>query len=96
MRNEKRILMTDTAMRDSHQSLLATRRRTYDIAGIAGTYAHALPNLLSLELVGNPFRRKLTSKESSRVVQKDRLYVCLTNAMGVQHWDEVSEHVRVR
>ena len=52
MRNEKRILMTDTTMRDGHQSLLATRMRTYDIARIAGTYAHALPNLLSLECWG--------------------------------------------
>ena len=52
MRNEKRVLVTDTTMRDGHQSLLATRMRTYDIARIAGTYARALPNLLSLECWG--------------------------------------------
>ncbi|MEM6462783.1 MAG: pyruvate carboxylase [Pseudomonadota bacterium] len=52
MRDEKRVLLTDTTMRDGHQSLLATRMRTYDIAGIAGTYARALPNLLSLECWG--------------------------------------------
>jgi pyruvate carboxylase len=52
MRAEKRVLMTDTTMRDGHQSLLATRMRTYDIAQIAGTYARALPNLLSLECWG--------------------------------------------
>ena len=52
MRNEKRILMTDTTMRDGHQSLLATRVRTHDIARIADTYARALPNLLSLECWG--------------------------------------------
>ncbi|MGZ2485802.1 pyruvate carboxylase [Rhizobium pisi] len=52
MRDEKRVLLTDTTMRDGHQSLLATRMRTYDIARIAGTYAHALPNLLSLECWG--------------------------------------------
>ncbi|OWK20424.1 hypothetical protein AJ88_30620 [Mesorhizobium amorphae CCBAU 01583] len=39
-------------MRDGHQSLLATRMRTHDIAGIAGTYARALPQLLSLECWG--------------------------------------------
>ena len=39
-------------MRDGHQSLLATRMRTYDISRIAGTYARALPNLLSLECWG--------------------------------------------
>ncbi|QQM30699.1 pyruvate carboxylase [Martelella lutilitoris] len=52
MRNEKRVLMTDTTMRDGHQSLLATRMRTHDIATIAGTYARALPELLSLECWG--------------------------------------------
>ncbi|MGO7793281.1 hypothetical protein ACC703_39025, partial [Rhizobium ruizarguesonis] len=52
MRNEKRVLLTDTTMSDGHQSLLATRMRNYDIARIAGTYAHALPGLLSLECWG--------------------------------------------
>ncbi|PZO77753.1 MAG: pyruvate carboxylase [Mesorhizobium amorphae] len=52
MRAEKPVLVTDTTMRDAHQSLLATRMRTHDIAGIANTYARALPNLLSLECWG--------------------------------------------
>ncbi|CDX49562.1 Pyruvate carboxylase [Mesorhizobium plurifarium] len=52
MRGERQVLVTDTTMRDGHQSLLATRMRTYDIAGIAGTYARALPQLLSLECWG--------------------------------------------
>ena len=52
MRDETRVLMTDTTMRDGHQSLLATRVRTHDIAAIAGVYARALPELLSLECWG--------------------------------------------
>ncbi|MFD1199734.1 pyruvate carboxylase [Brucella gallinifaecis] len=52
MRNEKRVLMTDTTMRDGHQSLLATRVRSYDIARVANAYAQALPNLFSLECWG--------------------------------------------
>ena len=52
MRAQKRVLITDTTMRDGHQSLLATRMRTHDIAAIAGTYARALPDLLSLECWG--------------------------------------------
>ncbi|WP_274626912.1 pyruvate carboxylase [Arvimicrobium flavum] len=52
MRAEKGVLVTDTTMRDGHQSLLATRMRTHDIARIAGTYARALPQLLSLECWG--------------------------------------------
>lgn len=52
MREQDRVLFTDTTMRDAHQSLLATRMRTHDIAAIAGTYARALPQLLSLECWG--------------------------------------------
>ncbi|MHB2266962.1 pyruvate carboxylase [Aliihoeflea sp. PC F10.4] len=52
MRAENRVLVTDTTMRDGHQSLLATRMRTHDITAIAGTYARALPDLLSLECWG--------------------------------------------
>ncbi|MFZ1680005.1 MAG: pyruvate carboxylase [Rhizobiaceae bacterium] len=52
MRAEKPVLLTDTTMRDAHQSLLATRMRTYDIARIAGAYACGLPQLLSLECWG--------------------------------------------
>lgn len=52
MRNEKRVLVTDTTMRDGHQSLLATRVRTHDIARVSSVYAKALPQLLSLECWG--------------------------------------------
>jgi pyruvate carboxylase len=52
MRNEKRVLLTDTTMRDGHQSLLATRVRTHDIARVSSVYAKALPQLLSLECWG--------------------------------------------
>src|SRR5690554_1103378 len=52
MKAQGRVLITDTTMRDGHQSLLATRMRTFDIARIAGTYARALPELFSLECWG--------------------------------------------
>ena len=52
MRAQTRALVTDTTMRDAHQSLLATRMRTFDIARIANVYARALPQLLSLECWG--------------------------------------------
>ena len=52
VRDEKRVLLTDTTMRDAHQSLLATRMRTHDIVAIAPAYAAALPGLLSLECWG--------------------------------------------
>ncbi len=49
---ETRLLLTDTTMRDAHQSLLATRMRTYDICRVAEAYAHNLPQLFSLECWG--------------------------------------------
>jgi pyruvate carboxylase len=52
MRQETRVLVTDTTMRDAHQSLLATRMRTYDIVAVAEAYARGLPELLSLECWG--------------------------------------------
>lgn len=52
MKAEKRILITDTTMRDGHQSLLATRMRTADLAAVAGSYASGLPGLLALECWG--------------------------------------------
>ena len=52
MREQVPVLVTDTTMRDGHQSLLATRVRTRDIAAVAGSYARMLPQLLSLECWG--------------------------------------------
>ena len=52
MRNEQRVLVTDTTMRDAHQSLIATRMRTKDIVAAAEAYAKGLPQLLSLECWG--------------------------------------------
>ena len=49
---QRQVLVTDTTMRDAHQSLLATRMRTYDMAKVADAYAHKLPNLFSLECWG--------------------------------------------
>ncbi len=52
MKKEKRVLLTDTTMRDAHQSLFATRMRTHDLLPIAPYYAHLTPDLFSLECWG--------------------------------------------
>lgn len=52
MLDQKRLLITDTTMRDAHQSLLATRMRSYDMVKIAPAYAHKMADLLSLECWG--------------------------------------------
>ncbi|HQR23151.1 MAG TPA: pyruvate carboxylase [Steroidobacteraceae bacterium] len=46
------VLLTDTTFRDAHQSLLATRFRTRDMAAVAPAYARLVPNLLSVECWG--------------------------------------------
>ncbi len=47
--DQKRLLITDTSMRDAHQSLIATRMRGLDMFRIAETYASNVPQLFSLE-----------------------------------------------
>ena len=52
MKAEKRVLITDTTMRDGHQSLLATRMRSIDMIRVAPAYAANLPQLFSVECWG--------------------------------------------
>jgi pyruvate carboxylase len=52
VREQNRLLITDTTMRDAHQSLLATRMRTYDMLRIAPAYAARHADLFSLEMWG--------------------------------------------
>ena len=69
-RRQKRLLVTDTTLRDAHQSLLAARMRTYDMLRVADAIAQRGHNLYSLECWGgatfdtcmrflyeNPFKR---------------------------------------
>lgn len=69
-RKQKRLLVTDTTMRDAHQSLLAARMRSYDQLEVADAIAQNAHNLYSLECWGgatfdtsmrflreNPFKR---------------------------------------
>lgn len=52
MKAQAQVLLTDTTMRDAHQSLFATRMRTHDMTQIAPAYARLLPNLFSVECWG--------------------------------------------
>ncbi|HQU68411.1 MAG TPA: pyruvate carboxylase [Albidovulum sp.] len=49
---QKKLLLTDTTMRDGHQSLLATRMRSIDMIRVAPVYAANLPELFSVECWG--------------------------------------------
>ena len=52
MAGQQRLLITDTTMRDGHQSLLATRMRSIDMIRVAPSYAANLPQLFSVECWG--------------------------------------------
>ncbi|WP_321449467.1 pyruvate carboxylase [uncultured Cohaesibacter sp.] len=52
MKEQKQLLLTDTTMRDGHQSLLATRMRSIDMIKVAPSYAVNLPQLFSVEAWG--------------------------------------------
>ena len=52
MAAQKRVLITDTTMRDGHQSLLATRMRSIDMIRATPAYAANLSGLFSVECWG--------------------------------------------
>jgi pyruvate carboxylase len=52
LKNEKKIYYTDTTFRDGHQSLLATRMRTYDMMKVAEAFAKDHPQTFSMEAWG--------------------------------------------
>ncbi len=52
LRNDDKIHYTDTTFRDAHQSLLATRMRTFDMLKIAEAYAKDHPQTFSMEVWG--------------------------------------------
>ncbi|MDO5017999.1 MAG: pyruvate carboxylase [Lagierella massiliensis] len=66
IKNKENTLLTDTTFRDAHQSLLATRVRTVDMAKIAPAVSRYMNELFSLELWGGA-----TFDVSYRFLQED-------------------------
>ena len=52
LRAANAVAVTDTTLRDAHQSILATRLRTIDLVAGARQMAHVMPQLFSLECWG--------------------------------------------
>jgi pyruvate carboxylase len=52
LRSEERVLFTDTTFRDAHQSLLATRMRSFDLLQVARDTGRLAPSLFSMEVWG--------------------------------------------
>jgi pyruvate carboxylase len=63
---QKALLLTDTTMRDAHQSLLATRVRSHDMLKVADATAHLASGLFSLEMWGGA-----TFDTAMRFLQED-------------------------
>ena len=52
LKEDHKIHYTDTTMRDAHQSLLATRMRSFDMLKVAESFAKNHPNTFSMEVWG--------------------------------------------
>jgi pyruvate carboxylase len=52
IKDQKKLLLTDTTMRDAHQSLMATRMRTIDMLKIAPAVSYMAKDLFSMEIWG--------------------------------------------
>ncbi len=105
---QKTLLLTDTTMRDAHQSLLATRVRTHDMLQIADTYARRAAEFFSLEMWGgatfdtsmrflkeNPWQRltKLREKIPNILFQ---MLLRASNAVGYTNYPDNVVKVFVR
>ena len=72
VRGEQRLLLTDTTMRDAHQSLLATRVRTYDMLAVADAVARLDARTCSASRCGAA-RRSTRRCGSCRKIPWERL-----------------------
>ncbi|HZG71523.1 MAG TPA: pyruvate carboxylase, partial [Chondromyces sp.] len=100
VKNQSNVLLTDTTFRDAHQSLLATRVRTHDLATIAEPTAKLLPELFSMEMWGgatfdvayrflkeDPWKRLITLREKVPNVLFQML-LRASNAVGYKNYPD--------
>jgi len=82
VRDQKRLLITDTTMRDAHQSLFATRMRTFDMTHIAPRYAHTHADFFSLEMWGGAtFDTSMRFLKESPWDRLERLRAAIPNVL---------------
>lgn len=100
IKKQDRVLLTDTTFRDAHQSLLATRVRSFDMVKISEQTARLLPELFSLEMWGgatfdvsyrflreDPWQRLLTLREKIPNVLFQMLFRG-SNAVGYKNYPD--------
>ena len=107
LKEQDKVLLTDTTFRDAHQSLLATRIRTKDLGKIAEPTARLLPQLFSVEMWGgatfdvayrflreDPWERLLTLREKMPNVLFQML-LRASNAVGYKNYPDNVIHAFV-
>ncbi|MGM9986647.1 MAG: pyruvate carboxylase [Bacillaceae bacterium] len=100
IKEQDKVLLTDTTFRDAHQSLLATRIRTEDLKKIAAPTARLAPQLFSMEMWGgatfdvayrflkeDPWERLLTLRENVPNVLFQML-LRASNAVGYKNYPD--------
>jgi pyruvate carboxylase len=82
VREQKKLFITDTTMRDAHQSLFATRMRTIDMTRIAQRYARTHGDFFSLEMWGGAtFDTSMRFLKESPWDRLDRLRTAIPNVL---------------
>jgi pyruvate carboxylase len=82
VREQKKLFITDTTMRDAHQSLFATRMRTYDMVQVAPRYAQVHADLFSLEMWGGAtFDTAMRFLKESPWERLERLRLAIPNVL---------------
>ena len=82
VREQKKLFITDTTMRDAHQSLFATRMRTADMVRIADRYARVHGDFFSLEMWGGAtFDTSMRFLRESPWDRLDRLRQAVPNVL---------------
>lgn len=100
IKNKKNLLVTDTSMRDAHQSLFATRLRSKDILNITEYYNRQANGLFSLEMWGgatfdtcmrflyeDPWQRLHDVREKAPDILLQMLFRG-SNAVGYKHYPQ--------
>lgn len=100
VRAQDQVFITDTTMRDAHQSLLATRMRSHDMVMAAPHYARHLSGLFSLECWGgatfdvamrflheDPWRRLAAIREAAPNIPLQML-LRASNAVGYTNYPD--------
>ncbi len=78
--DQKKLLITDTTFRDAHQSLLATRVRTYDMDRVGAALARRVPGLFSVEIWGGAkFDTSMRFLHEDPWIRLRRLRECIPN-----------------